>query len=375
MIPRHSAVRPAWGAALAVLGLSLALGGSAGEGPPAATGPVPPRAIARPAATSARPATASAPSSTPAAEYKAKAGPHHVATAEATWRDAARKRDVPIRLYAPLADSAPGRLPAVVISHGLGGSRRGYAYIARHLAGHGYVCVVPTHVGADTEILLGGAADGMRRAVTDPNNRILRPQDVSFVIDRLTAADQDQPLVKGRVDGDRIGVAGHSFGAYTALAVAGQTTDLPGQDARSFRDARVKASLAMSPQAPGVFGLTRRSWTDIHIPVMLMTGTLDMGMAGMTPAQRRFAFDHMPPGDKYFLLIEGARHMAFSDNLVSPAGLLTPIQRDSRHHAWILQCATAFFDAYLGGQVGAKTWLQERRIAAVSAGQAALDIR
>lgn len=52
-----------------------------------------------------------------------------VATAEYVWRDEARGREVPVKLYFPAGD-AGGPFPVIVFSHGLGGSRDGYRYSA-----------------------------------------------------------------------------------------------------------------------------------------------------------------------------------------------------------------------------------------------------
>jgi predicted dienelactone hydrolase len=52
-----------------------------------------------------------------------------------TIRDPDRRRDIPVRVYLP---SQPGAAPVVLVSHGLGGSRAGSAYLGRHWAARGY---------------------------------------------------------------------------------------------------------------------------------------------------------------------------------------------------------------------------------------------
>ena len=80
----------------------------------------------------------------------AKAGPFAVETASFDWTDAARNREVPVKIYYP-KDGA-GTCPLIVFSHGLGGSREGYEYLGRHWASHGYVSVHVQHKGSDTEV-------------------------------------------------------------------------------------------------------------------------------------------------------------------------------------------------------------------------------
>ena len=106
-----------------------------------------------------------------------------MATAEYEWHDAARNRDVPVKIYYPATNTAP--CPVIIFSHGLGGSREGYEYLGRHWASHGYVSVHPTHIGSDTSVLRTWQA--MQHAAADLQNAIDRPKDVSFVIDQLMA--------------------------------------------------------------------------------------------------------------------------------------------------------------------------------------------
>ena len=69
--------------------------------------------------------------------YKSAPGPFAVETVRYDWHDAKRDRDVPVKIYYP--KSGEGPFPVIVFSHGLGGSREGYAYLGDHWASHGYV--------------------------------------------------------------------------------------------------------------------------------------------------------------------------------------------------------------------------------------------
>jgi len=48
-----------------------------------------------------------------------------------------------------------------------------------------------------------------------------RPKDVSFAIDQVTRWNKTHSKLSGKCDAPRVGVMGHSFGAYTTLAVCG----------------------------------------------------------------------------------------------------------------------------------------------------------
>jgi predicted dienelactone hydrolase len=192
------------------------------------------------------------------------------------------------------------------------------------------------------------------------------------VIDLALDKAQDEPLLKGRVNSDQIGVAGHSYGALTSLAIAGQiSTNKQGQT-HSYADPRVKACITMCPQWIKAFGLDEHSWDKIEIPTMIMTGTRDPGMLGKAPQQNEI-FPGMPKGEKYFLLLSGAGHMNFATNgkLFSKDDTEDP----SSFHDWIDQCGVAFFDAYLRNDAKAKAWLKDGKIAKASGGHASIQAR
>lgn len=278
-------------------------------------------------------------------------GPEQVQTTDRRWTDRARRRAVPVRIYAPRV--RPGvKRPLLVFSHGLGGSHEGYAFFGEHLASDGFVVIHPTHKGSDAAVARRGGLKALIRAGADPKNRSARPKDVSFVIDQVRRLRSREPLLR-QVDMKRIGVAGHSFGAYTALAVVGQTIRA-GRRTLRFTDPRVRCALAMSPQAPGTLGLTAQSWSRIRVPVFTLTGTLDTGLGTPKVEDRRVAFESMPRGQKFHLTIKDAEHSAFADSAWA--------SRDPRHHGWILAAATGFFRAQLQGSRPAQRWLKSSRL-------------
>ena len=95
-------------------------------------------------------------------------GEFEVAITDKSWTDASRQdREVPVRIYAPKDD--PAKLPIVIFSHGLGGSREHYVYFGRHMASHGYLCVHVQHRGSDT-----GSASTAARSVPQSTGGQLR---------------------------------------------------------------------------------------------------------------------------------------------------------------------------------------------------------
>ncbi|HTI98040.1 MAG TPA: hypothetical protein VL527_03975 [Dongiaceae bacterium] len=292
-----------------------------------------------------------------AATYAAQAAvTNRVATLRLDWFDASRRREVPVKIYYP-ADR-PGRWPIIIFSHGLGGSRDMYEYLGAYWAAHGYVSAHVQHIGSDTEVWLdavnGGPQAALRRAVSNVQNAINRPRDVSFAIDRLTALDADtnSPL-GGRLDLARIGVAGHSFGAYTALAIAGQRFPVDGK-VYTFTDPRVKAALPMSASIPWQKVDLDFAYGGVRIPCLHMTGTLDDSPLGETSAaQRRIPFDHCRNSDQYLLTLRDADHMSFA----GLSGTALGSGKDALFERLICESSTAFFDAYLRAAPAAQKWL------------------
>jgi predicted dienelactone hydrolase len=303
--------------------------------------------LAVPAAAVAK--SAQAPAASPKT-YKADPGPAIVTATLADWRDESRSRPVPVKIYAPATGEGP--FPVIVFSHGLGGSREGYEYLGRHWASWGYVSVHVEHLGSDTAALKKGGRllKNLREAAGDPHNAIARPLDVRFVLDRLEKLNQGGlPLLSHRLDLTRIGMAGHSFGAWTTMAVAGQSV---GQET-SLADPRIKAAVAMSAPAPRQRDYDR-VYRKVHVPILHMTGTEDDSPIGDTKAaERRIPYDHIQGVDQYLVTFQGGDHMIFSGRRILEADR----PKDPLFHSLILQGTTAFWDAYLKGDAAAKAWL------------------
>ncbi len=281
--------------------------------------------------------------SAPPGTYKLARGPHAVVSSMEQWTDAARQREVPVKIYAPKqADAAAG---VILFSHGLGGSREGYAYLGRHWASHGYAVVHLQHHGSDIDVWRKASGDRavLRAAAQDPANALNRPLDLRFALDQLEIMAREGPW-KGRLDLNRVGAAGHSFGAYTTLAVAGQKFFGPLGNEKSFRDPRIKAMVVMSGPGPKRKDRLDEVYGAIRIPGLHLTGTRDESPIGLTAvADRRVPFDQIRAADQYLIIFNGGDHMVFS-------GLrrFMKSDKDPRFQELILMATTAFWDAFLG---------------------------
>lgn len=290
----------------------------------------------------------------------------NVQTWEGQWTDAARNRTLPVMIYYPrvnkqaAAEHPPEPWPLIVFSHGLGGTCKHYKYLGSYWASLGYIVVHVQHPGSDDAVWRGKSNRmlALRAAAMDIGNIVNRPKDVTFAIDEmLRQNDQPDSSFHQRVDGDHIGVAGHSFGAYTTLAIGGQSFSLPRGMKISFGDARVKAIVPMSAPVPAGRVDLAESYATVRVPMLLMTGTDDQSPIGhTTPADRRIPYDKVSHADAYFLNLTDGDHSVFS----APNWPGRNKQRDAEHRKLILQSSSAFWNAYLKGDDNARQWLTDQ---------------
>jgi hypothetical protein len=122
----------------------------------------------------------------------------------------------------------------------------------------------------------------------------------------------------------------------------------------------------------------------VKVPVMFMTGTNDRGANPSEDANwRKQAFDNSPAGDKYFVVIDSARHSSFtgqvgfydmtpartaSTNPYYPQQPLPQQQRgamvfgnDRRIFQMIKIASLAFWDGYLKNDTTARDLLQPQK--------------
>jgi predicted dienelactone hydrolase len=267
------------------------------------------------------------------------------------WNDASRQRALPVKIYFPVQAAAP--CPIILFSHGLGGTRDTYGYLGEQWAANGYACIHLQHPGSDDTAWRGQARpmQSMREAAS-ARNAIDRAEDVRFAIDQLAGLNEKNEKLKGKLDLKAIGVAGHSFGANTAMLVAGQGSENRLLAARGLKtdDSRVKAVIALSAPVPIIKTNLAQIYAPIHIPVFLMTGTEDQSPLNDTnPEQRRIPFDQIKQ-NAWLLTFQGGDHMVFS-------GRLTPREGDESIQKLIRLSSTAYWDALLRNNGSARSWL------------------
>jgi predicted dienelactone hydrolase len=210
------------------------------------------------------------------------------------------------------------------------------------------------HPGSDASVWKGkpiGKRITAMKGAASPQNFMLRLKDIPVVLDQLEDWNTaDGHALHGRMDLNRIGMSGHSFGAMTTQAISGQKK-IYGNT--SFTDSRINAAIIFSPSSPRgedpkqIFG-------DVKIPWMLMTGTKDIAPIGTVDmASRLSVFPALPPGGKYELVLYGAEHSDFSNHSVSK----TAKETTPHLHRAIVALSTNFWDTWLRKDVSARAWL------------------
>ena len=201
-----------------------------------------------------------------------------------------------------------------------------------------------------------------------------RVPDVRVLLATLTGPRPHSGLAGVGLDRDLIGVAGHSFGGWTALAAPEQ-------------EPRVRAVVALAPggslrPVPGVLPLTLTFDWSRTVPVLILTGDCDVPIP-LEGVQDIFA---RTPEPKRMFVLRRADHQHFADNVEAshealrgttlpgeaawmtaamlPASELCPGQHG---HLFTRGLALAHFDWALRGDAAAREFLAssaERALAA-----------
>lgn len=316
-----------------------------------------------------------------------------------TFTNPNRTAPVPFDIYLPTplhpssGREGTGELtPLIVISHGVASDRNTFAYLAQHLASHGFAVAVLEH--PDT------SAEKFERFLAgfdtppDPTTFVNRPLDVKYLLDELAATSESELAWPGRLNLQEVGVIGQSLGGYTVLALGGaqlnieqlreqcrqaeannltfnlslllqcRATDLPSAT-YNFQDERVKAVIAVNPLSSAIFG--QQGLSSIQVPLMLVAGSDDV----FTPPvpEQFYPFTGLTTPDKYLVLAQNGTHFSFLSGknkgaLPVPPELIGPDPTLARRQLTAL--STAFFKTHIANQPEFRPYLSESYIKSIS---------
>ncbi len=258
----------------------------------------------------------------------------------------------------PDVSSEQRSYPVVIMRAGGGALTTDYTTLAEDLTSHGYIVVgfdAPYRtwvvVFPDKRVVARPAANNPENLNDDQANRLINrllpmwTSDTKFVVSQLQQLNAADPSGKfaGRLDMQRLGMFGHSFGGATALQFC-------------HDDIRCKAGIDIDG-AP--FGTVVQE--GLQQPFMFIFS--DHGREVSDPASRQILADfqslygHLPNG-RFLITIRGAHHFSFSDQALLKSQYLmralTSVggfgKLDARRGLTITATYVhTFFDIYLKG--------------------------
>jgi predicted dienelactone hydrolase len=212
---------------------------------------------------------------------------------------AAVSTGVEVRGAAPVRTS----LPLVIFSHLSGGHRRSSTFLCRHLASHGYAIAAPDH----SEVVAPELAAPAGESASARQARVAavvasRVPDLRLALTHLLE-DRREGAGDVRLDGMQVGVVGHSFGGWTALA----TPEL---------EPRVRAVAALAPAGasrprPGILPAGLSFGWSRDVPTLVLAGDEDV----MTPLDGVAELFERVPAPKRMFVLRGADHLHFVDDV------------------------------------------------------------
>lgn len=232
-------------------------------------------------------------------------------------------RDTPLSQMAVRnAAAQPGTYPLVIFSHHSGGHRRAATFLCTHLCSHGYVIAALDH----SEVVAAALAHREGETAEQRTARVEawianRVPDIRFLLDHLLLSSAAS-AADTTLDPTQIGIVGHSFGGWTALAAPGA-------------ERRIRAVVALAPGGssrpkPGIIPapLTFAWGRDVPTLYLVAENDTPLPLAGMHELFER------TPASKRMIVLRRADHLHFIDNVEQEheAFRATPFAGES---AWI----------------------------------------
>jgi dienelactone hydrolase len=221
-----------------------------------------------------------------------------------------RGDDLQVRITAPVAGS---NLPVIVFAHGFSQSMTAADPLVDHWTAHGFVVVQPT--------FLDSASLGVTPA--DPRYPTIwktRVDDLGQVIDELDTIVAAVPGLTGRVDKERLAVAGHSWGGQSAgMLLGARVLDAQGQPGEDRTDPRVKAGVLLSttgivrgdlaPFAQEHFAFMSPDFSQLNTPSIVVAGDADQSQLSSRGPDWFTDVYHYSPGAQHLVVLHGGEHL------------------------------------------------------------------
>lgn len=273
-----------------------------------------------------------------------------------------------------LPQDAPDSVPLVVFSHPLASSRTRFQYLGQHLASHGIAVAIPEHEGSNGD-RLDAFVKGYHRHLVDAEEYPRRAHEISSLLDAL----ERHPDLSSRINVEQVGMMGLSYGATTALGVAGaelngdrlSTECIPDEltlnlsillqcrtngvspDEHNISDPRIQAVFVLFPPTSVIFG--DEGLAQLNIPTLLVSASEDQLAPAVEEQIRPFQAlgQNHASSDHYLVLLDPANHYII-DAVGAEEGAPEFIQGNrpdpSIGRRYIQALSVAFFKTYLNGE-------------------------
>src|SRR5438128_3601803 len=235
------------------------------------------------------------------------------------------------------AAAQPGPYPLIIFSHSSGGHRRQSTFLCTHLSSHGYVVAALDH----SEVI---APELTRREGETGEQKTARVEawianrvpDICFLLDQLLdGAAWDAEV---HLDPVRIGIVGHSFGGWTALAAPEV-------------DGRIRAVVALAPGGssqppPNIIPAQLTFAWGRDVPTLYLVAENDTAL----PLAGMYELFERTRATKRMVILRRADHGHFGDEVEQQAELCSREQA----HLFVRGLTLCHMDAILRRQEAAQ---------------------
>ena len=261
--------------------------------------------------------------------------------------DDARNRSFPCDIWRPM--EPVGVCPIILLSHSSGGSGRlGYTFLTNHLASHGYIVAGLNHSElVAPELRFRDDETPEQRAARAEAAIASRVPDIQFLLDYVLTQAELKPAP--------VGIVGHSFGGWTALACPDAVRE-------------IRAVVALAPGGSsnprrGILPAKLAFKWGRNVPTLILAAENDVCL----PLDGMYEIFERIPCTKRMVILSRADHMHFMDNVeqlheavrTSPPSIpeLDYLQKEMRpiaelctaeqSHLFVRGLTVAHFDAVL----------------------------
>ncbi len=251
--------------------------------------------------------------------------------------DKNRDKDLHVRVTYP---EGKNTCPVIIFSHGLGGNKDLMQPLIQPWAKAGYIVIQPTHADSKVFQQRGAFTKTLKELQGNPLDR---PKDIKLILDNFDTIEGKIPGFKKRMNRKAIAMAGHSYGAWTTMAIGGLYTNSRAGTVASMEDSRPICLLPISPQ--GIKSETNDNvFSKISRPTFSISGTEDVTRfdSESLATDRRMLFDNQPSGDKFLLWIDGADH-----TFGGISGARANKTKNDAIFDLVVRATTEFFNAFL----------------------------